>query len=479
MRLPSFLQRARLSGAAVLVALVGFVSAVPSVHAETVFIPDALPNGYVGQYYEQQVRLNATDGRVWSMPSGTLPPGLVRTTPSDGTSTLIKGIPTAAGTYTFTLRAAMPYSLEPGLTHTYTIIISPMDIQPSSLPDATVGVPYTKTLSVAGGTPPFEWSITSGQLPVGMNIDVRTGTITGTPLYNLTYLFTVRAKDANGVSTSRSYTIAVNPAAAPALAITSSSLPSGTAGSFYSASLGATGGTAPYSWNFASGTLPPGLSLATNGTVSGTPTTPGTYTSHIEVFDATRGFVGRDFTLTINPASVPSTGNAELTARLNNLARMGVSVHALVKLPDDGNRFTQADSAVYYVGADGRRHAFPNEKVYFTWYSNFGGVRVVSAGDLASIPLGANATYRPGVKMVKFLTDPKVYAVSSNRTPRWVKTEAAAQGLYGSSWNRQIDDISDAFYLDYIFGGEINAASDFSLTAVRASANYVSDVLPL
>jgi hypothetical protein len=164
---------------------------------------------------------------------------------------------------------------------------------------------------------------------------------------------------------------------------------------------------------------------------------------------------------------------------LNNLSRIGLSAHALVKLPDDGNRFTQADSAVYYVGGDGRRHAFPNDRVFTSWYANFDQVRVISASDLASIPLGVSATYKPGVKMVKFTTDPKVYAVAANRSLRWVKTEAAAIALYGATWNRQIDDVSDAFYLDYNMGAQISTLADFSPAAVRAAAGIVSDTLPL
>ena len=173
------------------------------------------------------------------------------------------------------------------------------------------------------------------------------------------------------------------------------------------------------------------------------------------------------------------TASAELTTRLNNLTRIGIAPHALVKLPDDGNRFTQADSAVYYIGGDGRRHAFPNDRVFFSWYATFDGVRVVSASDLASIPLGLNATYKPGVKMVKFTTDPKVYAVDASRSLRWIKTEAVGIALYGSNWNRQIDDLSDSLYMDYAFGADINAAGDYDRAGLETRLRYVSDTLPL
>src|SRR5688572_3767681 len=57
--------------------------------------------------------------------------------------------------------------------------------------------------------------------------------------------------------------------------------------------------------------------------------------------------------------------------------------------------------AVYFYGHDGKRHAFPNEKVYFTWYSDFSGVRTISATEMASLQLGSNVVYRPGTKPVK------------------------------------------------------------------------------
>ena len=72
--------------------------------------------------------------------------------------------------------------------------------------------------------------------------------------------------------------------------------------------------------------------------------------------------------------------------------------------------------AVYYYGGDGKRHAFPHEKVYFTWYADFSAVQAVSGAFMASLPLGADVTPRPGAKMVKFLTDPKTYAVGLGGT---------------------------------------------------------------
>lgn len=134
--------------------------------------------------------------------------------------------------------------------------------------------------------------------------------------------------------------------------------------------------------------------------------------------------------------------------------------------------------AVYFYGSDGKRHAFPNEKTYFTWYTDFSGVRTVSASFMASLPLGGNVTYRPGVRMVKFTTDPKTYAVSLGGILRWVGSEALATQLYGTAWNTKIDDISDAFFSDYRFGAEVSSASDFNQTELLNVARTIDDNLP-
>lgn len=162
---------------------------------------------------------------------------------------------------------------------------------------------------------------------------------------------------------------------------------------------------------------------------------------------------------------------------LTNLQNLGIAIHSLLKLPDDGDTSTQIDTAVYYIGADGKRHAFPNDKVYFSWYADFGGVQVINGTQLATIPLGKNVTYKPGVKMVKFTSDNKVYAVAKGGVLRWIKTESAAIELYGSSWNTQIDDINDAFYINYIFGNDIVSLADFNPVQTAASVTFVSDSL--
>lgn len=147
-----------------------------------------------------------------------------------------------------------------------------------------------------------------------------------------------------------------------------------------------------------------------------------------------------------------SSVDSGISLRLSMLSTLGMSVHDLVKLKDDGNPKTQEDSTVYYLGADGRRHAFPHFSVYFTWYCDYKNVKIISPADLALIPLGKNVTYRPGVRLVKFVTLPTVYVVQTGGVLRAIPDEATAVMLAGSNWAKSVHDINDAFYLDYQIG---------------------------
>src|SRR5262249_10843973 len=67
------------------------------------------------------------------------------------------------------------------------------------------------------------------------------------------------------------------------LTITTTALPGARVGVAYSATLTATGGTPPYTWSIASGTLPAGLTLTSAGVISGTPTAIGTSSFTVKV----------------------------------------------------------------------------------------------------------------------------------------------------------------------------------------------------
>jgi len=142
-----------------------------------------------------------------------------------------------------------------------------------------------------------------------------------------------------------------------------------------------------------------------------------------------------------------------------------------------GDLIKASGPAVYYYHSDGTRLVFPNEKTYFTWYDDFSNIKTITDEELAVITIGGNVTYRPGVRMIKITTDPKVYAVGGNRSLRWVGTEALASALYGEDWAGMVDDIPDAFFVDYETGDAIGAADDYAPNALRDAHATIADTI--
>lgn len=140
-----------------------------------------------------------------------------------------------------------------------------------------------------------------------------------------------------------------------------------------------------------------------------------------------------------------------------------------------GARLKGSGATVYLYSAQGQRHAFPSEAVYRSWFTDFRDVTQISDEALSKIPLGRNVTYRPGVRLVKVTTDPKVYAIGAGRRLRWVKTEEVARALFGTDWARRVDDISDAFFINYREGDPIERANDYSPEQERAQIVNPSD----
>jgi len=97
--------------------------------------------------------------------------------------------------------------------------------------------------------------------------------------------------------------------------ITTNTLPDGTVKVPYSATLASISGTAPVSWSRVSGSLPPGLVLAANGSVSGTPTKEGAYDFTVKVTDANGESATQPLTIVvITPPPPPRTPGYMLTA---------------------------------------------------------------------------------------------------------------------------------------------------------------------
>ena len=139
-----------------------------------------------------------------------------------------------------------------------------------------------------------------------------------------------------------------------------------------------------------------------------------------------------------------------------------------------GDLIKGSGSAVYYFAPNGKRYVFPNDKTYFTWYKDFATVRTITDGKLSAIPLGGNVTYRPGYKMVKITTDPRTYVIDQGGVLRQIGSEQLAKTLYGINWNSQVDDIPDAFFINYRLGTAIQTASDYNPQNVMTLTTTIS-----
>ncbi|HJQ68817.1 MAG TPA: putative Ig domain-containing protein, partial [Blastocatellia bacterium] len=173
-----------------------------------------------------------------------------------------------------------------------------LSITTQDMPDATVNVPYSRTLSASGGKPDYTWLVESGSLPAGLSLS-QTGTISGTPTAAATANFVARVTDADGTRATRGLTVVVKPAVP--LTITTRELPRGSVGTSYSQNLGASGGQTPYTWTMVSGNLPEGLTLNPAGIIAGTPERAGTTSFSLKLTDSVGASVNATLSILINP----------------------------------------------------------------------------------------------------------------------------------------------------------------------------------
>ncbi|MFA6018503.1 MAG: hypothetical protein WCT28_01900 [Patescibacteria group bacterium] len=133
--------------------------------------------------------------------------------------------------------------------------------------------------------------------------------------------------------------------------------------------------------------------------------------------------------------------------------------------------------AVYYYGDDGKRHVFPNESVFFTWYNDFDDVQEVSNDFLSSLSIGKNVTYRPGSVLVRFESSSDVYAVEKAHTLRRYTTTHLIEADYGDDWSDVLVTIKDSLYSNYSIGNVIDSTGDFDRDDEYFSVDSIDDVL--
>jgi hypothetical protein len=289
------------------------------------------PNAELGKPYALNIEGKGgctPDSLVYEVVGGTsLPPGLSL---NSGNAD-ITGTPTVPGEYRFWLQARDIPAWEGGAywctddkasQWEFQITVVPgLQIQQrqSVLTPAQANTPFSLQLSASGGSG-LTWSVSSGALPAGLNLNSSTGLISGTPTQTGEAHFQIKVADASGRSDVQTYTLLI----VEPLRLAKPAPTVGEVGIELKLALVATGGQAPYTWS-ATG-LPAGLTLdAAAGTISGTPTATGGTDLKVTVKDS----LGLQTTLDVN---LPVVAKLTIVKRALPAATVGSAYSARVRV---------------------------------------------------------------------------------------------------------------------------------------------------
>jgi hypothetical protein len=232
----------------------------------------ALKNGGQNQAYGDS--FSAVDGTPpyhWSL-AGGLPAGLTL----DATTGTLSGTPTDFGGFSYTVTVT-DSSAPTQRDSAQNILNVAQQLQIfTSLGAMFINVPFSNSFFAIGGTVPYSWSITSGNLPPGLTLNSN-GLVQGTPAQIGSYSIVVQATDSGTPPYVVSQPVTLNVTPTP-LSLAGTPLSPAPVNVAYHSQISISGGTPPYSLALSSGNLPPGLSFDdTAGFIDGTPTQNGTY----------------------------------------------------------------------------------------------------------------------------------------------------------------------------------------------------------
>ncbi len=207
--------------AVVFTVVIAAAPPVPPVCPAITLLPATLPSGVVGIAYTQTLTgSGGTAPYSFGVTIGVLPAGVTLTSAG-----VLAGTPTAAGSSPVTIRAtdangcfqAVPFTLVIAAAPAPPPVCPAIALSPTILPNGTMGVPYSATISGSGGTAPYTFGVTSGALPAGLTL-TSAGVLSGTMTSAGTSTFTIRGTDANGCAQTISYSI-ISTLAVPTLPV--------------------------------------------------------------------------------------------------------------------------------------------------------------------------------------------------------------------------------------------------------------------
>jgi uncharacterized repeat protein (TIGR01451 family) len=268
----------------------------------------------IGQSCGRQVNVGNGGTAPFSWTATGLPPGMSIRGGSGVTSSYVSpasaelwGSPTASGTYNVQLKATDANGLTS--TNTFPLKVSNLIVDPGDgnppLVNGTIGTPYSRKLRVLGGNNPYSVSEVAGPLPDGLSLNTGTFVVSGTPLENGSFNVAFEFADTAGNSLQSTSYFTIGDGASTITINNYFNLGTFTTGSALSFQLSACC-AAGYTWSIAGGSLPPGESLSPSGNLSGTLSTPGTYTFLVRATDTTNGSnTGyKQFVLVVTPINV-------------------------------------------------------------------------------------------------------------------------------------------------------------------------------
>jgi hypothetical protein len=279
------------------------------------------PPGEVGRVFSFELHSHAgCPPYHYVVESGQLPPGLKigNKTPNMG---LVDGIPTEAGDYKAWIALKDTCNGSAELLFDFNIAQRSFAITTQILPEARLDTPYAAKLEAGGHIfTSIAWSIGKGSLPAGLALS-KDGVISGTPTAAGASRFTAHAEaigdDSHTRIDERDFTLDV----LQPLSI-SATRRIGEVGSPFRSQLAAVGGTSTYTWS-ATG-LPDGLALDPAGTISGVPTTAGSFVAKVHVVDPGGGAQDADVALVVRPRLAIATTRLT-TLRVGRVARARVA----------------------------------------------------------------------------------------------------------------------------------------------------------
>jgi hypothetical protein len=175
-------------------------------------------------------------------------------------------------------------------------VVGPPSVRTALLLNGVVGAPYSQVLEANEGLTPYRWTIVDGSLAPGLVLDGSRGVISGTPSALGEFGFTINLQDREGREARRSYQIS----AKPSFSVSTRDLLKAIIGVAYRQQLTATGGTSPYHWSIAAGSLPAGLVLAPeSGEITGIPTRGGVFTILTQAQDSSGRMAPEAFSIEV------------------------------------------------------------------------------------------------------------------------------------------------------------------------------------